>query len=282
MSNKNTIIIALVVLALIIGTGYKAVFGQEDPVPTIDELIQERRASLLAEQAEIDRDNLKVLSACRQQQDKAEKATQALDAINVCYNKMKREDIDIEWAMAKFTNSWTSTASTVAVPERTVGFEHLNWLHKKVCDVQVNSPLCKDRDLFNRLYVITEERIPNKNFFPIMLGITNAESSLGLNFARNNKWGFCNNYNNWWWVKWRKTDDNKSVRDQKIPQSDGCWLYKFDSVEDYWISKTNTLRYGYKGCIDSSTPVRCISFAYVGKRDVAEPSWIRNVSIFLK
>lgn len=96
MNNKNTIIIALVVLALIIGTGYKAVFGQEDPVPTIDELIQERRASLLEEQAEIDRDNLKVLSACRQEQEKAEKATQALNAINVCYNKMKREDIDIE------------------------------------------------------------------------------------------------------------------------------------------------------------------------------------------
>lgn len=95
-TNKNTIIIALIVLALIVGTGYKAVFGQEDPVPSIEELIQERRASLLAEQAEIDRDNLKYLSACREEQSKATKASEALDKINVCYNKFKRSDIDIE------------------------------------------------------------------------------------------------------------------------------------------------------------------------------------------
>ena len=96
MNNKNTVIIALIVLALIIGTGYKAVFGQEDPVPSLEELIQERRASLLAEQAEIDRDNLKYLSACREEQSRATKASEALDKINVCYNKFKRSDIDIE------------------------------------------------------------------------------------------------------------------------------------------------------------------------------------------
>jgi len=118
MNNKNTIIIALVVLAMIIGTGYKAVFGKEDPVPTIDELIQERRASLLAEQAEIDRDNLKYLSACREEQSRATKASEALDKINVCYNKFKRSDIDIEWEMAKFaptTTSWTVTPASSGV-----------------------------------------------------------------------------------------------------------------------------------------------------------------------
>lgn len=116
-TNKNTIIIALIVLALIVGTGYKAVFGQEDPIPSIEELIQERRASLLAEQAEIDRDNLKYLSACREEQTNATKASEALDKINVCYNKFKRADIDIEWEMAKFapTISWTVTPASSGV-----------------------------------------------------------------------------------------------------------------------------------------------------------------------
>lgn len=118
MNNKNTVIIALIVLALIVGTGYKAVFGQEDPVPSLEELIQERRASLLAEQAEIDRDNLKYLSACREEQSKATKASEALDKINVCYNKFKRSDIDIEWEMAKFaptTTSWTVAPASSGV-----------------------------------------------------------------------------------------------------------------------------------------------------------------------
>ena len=113
-TNKNTIIIALIVLALIVGTGYKAVFGQEDPIPSIEELIQERRVSLLAEQAEIDRDNLKFLSACREEQTNATKASEALDKINICYNKFKRADIDIEWEMAKFT-SWTVAPASSGV-----------------------------------------------------------------------------------------------------------------------------------------------------------------------
>lgn len=60
----------------------------------------------------------------------------------------------------------------------------LSNLHKKVCKKQINSPLCKDYELFERLYHITEERLPGKQFFPILLGITNAESSLGLDFAK--------------------------------------------------------------------------------------------------
>jgi hypothetical protein len=38
--------------------------------------------------------------------------------------------------------------------------EKLDILHKKVCDKQINSPLCKDRETFNRLYHLTEARIP--------------------------------------------------------------------------------------------------------------------------
>jgi hypothetical protein len=33
-------------------------------------------------------------------------------------------------------------------------------LHQDVCKKQINSPLCKDRKLFDRLYLLTEERLP--------------------------------------------------------------------------------------------------------------------------
>lgn len=41
--------------------------------------------------------------------------------------------------------------------------------HKKICDKQINSPLCKDKELLARLYRITEDRIPGKNMFPILI-----------------------------------------------------------------------------------------------------------------
>jgi hypothetical protein len=103
-TNKNTFIIAGIVLALIIFIGYRVVSGMEDSIPSIDKLIEERRASLMEEQMEIDRDNLRYLSTCRDMQEKSDKASEALDKINVCYNKFKRVDIDIESEMVKFSS----------------------------------------------------------------------------------------------------------------------------------------------------------------------------------
>lgn len=174
----------------------------------------------------------------------------------------------------------TSKPPSKIVEESKAKFAYAK-LYQDVCKKQINSHLCKDRKLFDRLYQLTEERLPWKNFYPILLGITNAESSLGLNFAKDTIWGTCAGRNNWGWIKWKKTDDGKSVKDQQIPDKFWCYLYKFDSIEDYWISKVNTIRYGYPWCVDSPTPIKCMSYAYVGDRNVAESSWINNVSIFL-
>lgn len=159
--------------------------------------------------------------------------------------------------------------------------EKLSQLHQNVCKKQINSPLCKDRELFDRLYQLTEERLPWKNFYPILLGITNAESSLWLSYAKDRVWWTCAGRNNWWWIKWKINDDGSRQKDQSIPDQYGCYLYKFNSIEEYWISKVNTVRFWYKWCVDHATPIRCMSYAYVGDRNVAEESWIRNVSIFL-
>lgn len=197
--------------------------------------------------------------------------------------------------------TWTGQLTPVSEPpsiSRKSPLEDLiedNWLdvlHEKVCQKQINSALCKDRALFDRLYHLTEERLPNKQFFPILLGITNAESSLGLNFAKDRVGWTCTGRNNWWGVKWKINDDwtreytNKwkfwyAYSKAKPTDDYGCYLFPFDSIEDYWISKVNTFRFYYKGCIDHKTPIWCISWPYVWDRGVHEQSWIVNTSIFL-
>ena len=103
LSTAKQYSLPIAISLVLCGIAYANFSGTEDSVPTLDELIQERRASLLEEQMEVDRDNLKALASCRKSQEKTEKATQALDNINVCYNKLKRADIDIEKEMAKFS-----------------------------------------------------------------------------------------------------------------------------------------------------------------------------------
>lgn len=229
----------------------------------------------------------------RKQNDAFEKAKSELLKARVEYcNDTSTGKIDYDSCgefLNKSLNTGTGKTPQVLPPSKSIKSpledliedNTLDVLHDKVCQKQINSPLCKDRKLFDRLYQLTEERLPWKNFYPILLWITNAESSLGLNFARDRVWWTCTWRNNFWGIKWKKTDDWKSVKDQQIPDQYGCYLYKFNSIEDYWISKVNTMRYGYKGCIDSKTPIRCLSWPYVGDRNIQEQSWINNVSIFL-
>lgn len=167
---------------------------------------------------------------------------------------------------------------------------NLDKLHKIVCKKQINSPLCKDKELFGRLYHITEERLPMKQFYPILIWMTNAESSLWLDYAKDKVWGTCIGRNNWGGAKYMINDNNTRVYKRNLNWFDytyprdqyDCNLFPFESVEEYWKSKVNWIRYWYKGCIDSPTPIKCISFAYVWDRNTAEQSWIDNVSHFLK
>ena len=276
MFNKQSIVYILMALIIIWAFGYMA-YGEES-LPSPKDIALQQRARLLAEQSQIDRDNLKILSYCNEYASGA-KADEKQKASYDCYRTQRISDIDIP---AIESNSWTVSTAKSVLPSwiKSDRTEELERLNKEVCEKNINSPIC-ERETFYRLYKITEERLPWKNFFPILLGITNAESSLGTAYAKNNKGWYCTGYNNFWGIKWKKTDDGKSVRDQKIPDSNGCYLYKFESIDEYWKSKVNTIRYGYKGCVNSTTPIKCMSYAYVGDKNVSEASWVRNVSIFL-
>lgn len=173
-------------------------------------------------------------------------------------------------------------------------WSNMEILYDKICKKQINSPLCKDKDLLGRLYKITEDRLPWKNMFPILIGITNAESSLGTNFANDKVGGKCDGRNNWGGTKYQINDDNSRNYSRALNwfhywplysgsavDEYGCNLYPFESIEEFWVTKVNGMRFGYKSCIESNKPIRCISYAYVGNPKVAEQSWINNVSSFL-
>jgi len=149
-----------------------------------------------------------------------------------------------------------------------------------ICKVNIRgqkSPLCNNRNLYNSWKEIFEKKWLSRK---IAIGIMYAESHIGANYA-----GTCNvSWNNWWGIKWRKTDDWKSIKDQKIPNWWNCWLYKFDSVEDYFNSKANTLL-TYKSCMNRWSNydiLHCISYTYAWNPKVAESSWIRNSMYILQ
>ena len=270
MLNKQSIVYILMTLIIIWAFGYMA-YGEEE-LPTPKEIALQQRARLLAEQEQINKDNFKIRNYCNEYASGAT-ADEMNKSFYDCYRLQKIPNIDIP---SIETNSWTSgTGKTVLPPKE------LDELFNKVCKSKPSSPIC-DRATFDRLYKITEERLPWKNFFPILLGITNAESSLGTAYAKNNKGWYCTGYNNLGGVKYRKGDDGKSIRDQKLPDSNWCYLYKFESIDDYWMSKVNTIRYGYKWCINSKTPVDCIGRYYVQWNGLSKPNWNKNVSIFLQ
>ena len=111
MNYKNIIYIAM---ALVILWAFAYMAYGEDSLPTPKEIALEQRARLLEEQAQIDRDNLKILAYCNEYASWA-KADERQKAQYDCYRTQRIPDIDIPNIE---TNSWTSTASTVAVPER--------------------------------------------------------------------------------------------------------------------------------------------------------------------
>lgn len=189
------------------------------------------------------------------------------------------------------SNTWTGASAISEVPERKVKdgviMEH-------ICAKAPNSPLCGNWELYHKLKKITEERMPEAEYgrvWEILIGISYAESHVGQNYAKDNVWGTCYGRNNWGGGKYKINDDNTRVYTSnkfwgyntttRFTDAFWCNLFPFESIEEYWISKVNGMRYGYKSCFKSQFPIRCVAFQYVWDPRVAEPSWILNVRQFL-
>lgn len=149
-------------------------------------------------------------------------------------------------------------------------------LNALICEKSPFSRLCNNSFLQKKLQYISETRGVD---FWLMVGIAQAESRLGTDFAS----GCDESYYNWGGVKARRLDSGKIIRDYPIPDNNGCWIYKFNSLEDYWISTANIIRYGYldKGCDEEEDTARCISRCYVGGCGSGEEEyWINAVNGF--
>ena len=184
---------------------------------------------------------------------------------------------------------WSRTEASTELAETIVVGEEIEWthadefnriydmsdiyiLHKDICRIVAKSPLCSDFELLKRIDEIAQKRnVPTR----LLIGITYAESHVWIAFNRTE----CKEYHNWSWTKWRKHDDWRVEWFTKHRKADenGCYLFKFQSVEQGFESLANTISIGYKKCENNA---RCISGSYVGSTHVQEQSWINNVARF--
>lgn len=146
-------------------------------------------------------------------------------------------------------------------------------LHEEICQKVPESPLCGDIELLRRIDSIGREKgVPTR----LLIGIMFAESTLNTHFNK----PACAHYNNPYWIKWRKYDTGKVVWYTKTkgkPDENGCWLFRFDSIEQATYSLANTISLWYWKCKNN---VVCISFAYVGNPEVSEKSWVNRIEMW--
>jgi len=132
------------------------------------------------------------------------------------------------------------------------------------------SPLCEDWELYLKLKWISDAVWVE---FWLLVGITYSESHIWANFVGEKCW----DYNNWSWIKWRKYSNWKTDK-PKLPDSNWCWLYKFNKIDDYWESFAYTIKQWYidKDC---KTP-ECISQYYVWSDWKVKDKRSKRVNIF--
>lgn len=170
---------------------------------------------------------------------------------------------------------WTWEDEVLKIVSEPIKDTRIETLHAKICKRTSKSPLCEDIEILRRIDSIAKEKgVPTW----LIIWIMHSESTLATHYNK----PICSTYNNPFWIKWRKYDTGKVVWYTKAkgkPDNNGCWLYKFNSIDEATYSLANTISIGYKGCNNS---VRCLAFAYVGDPNVAEESWIKRVNQFLQ
>lgn len=191
--------------------------------------------------------------------------------------KHEKQASNIYWSWLAFGNyayaGWDEwlTGAIVAQVETWHSKRDLILMDRICWTAKGRSPMCNDWTMYYSGKQIFEDAgVPRG----IALWIMNAESNIWVNYA----WTCNSSWNNRGGIKYRKNADWSVTKDQAIPNN-GCRLYKFDTIEDYFRSKANTLWIWYKACFDGrKEAIKCISRSYVWRPDVAEPSWIKNVA----
>ena len=109
--------------------------------------------------------------------------------------------------------------------------------------------------------------------FWLLVWITYAESHIWANYSSS----ACIDYNNRSWIKRAKHDDGTTTK-TKLPDTNWCWIYKFDTIGNYWNSFANSIKMWYidKDC---KTP-ECISQYRVRSDWAVKDRWSNRVNMF--
>ncbi len=185
------------------------------------------------------------------------------------------ETIQIMPTIVKWEHyEWTWEDEVLKVVSEPLKDTRIETLHAKICKRTSKSPLCEDIEILRRIDTIAKEKwVPTW----LIIWIMHSESTLATHYNK----PACSSYNNPYWIKWRKYDTGKVewyTKSKGKPDNNGCWLYKFNSIDEATYSLANTISIGYASC---NNDVTCLSYKYVGNPDIAEQSWIDRVSQFL-
>ena len=155
---------------------------------------------------------------------------------------------------------------------------------KRICESRNwKSPVCNNRDLYYKLKKISQEVWVN---YWLMLWITNAESNIWSNFAPKQE---CWISNNLAWMKRAKRSDwsnslkfdeqYKTLDNELKKKLEWCYLYYFETIEDFRYSFGYSLKYWYydKNC---KTP-ECISKWRVWVNWLVKENWSKRVRYYM-
>ena len=204
----------------------------------------------------------KETKAIRQEEQRLDWILEEINSLYIANDEYKAKREELEQQQTEIHNSAEQNREQIEILRneyyKTTDDEHVMEL---ICKEVPTSPLCWDYTLLNSLKDIANKRNVS---YKLLLGIMYHESKLWTAFAPSQA---CSKSNNWAGLKARKYDDGSVSEwfDKQPNRIDGCWLYNFETVEEFFESLANTISLGYRKCLDRAEPVSCISAVYVGK-----------------
>ena len=215
----------------------------------------------------------KETKAIRQEEQRLDWILEEINSLYIINDEYKTQWEELEAQQTEIHNSAESNRKQITALRN----EYYKWTDDEhvmelICKEVSNSPLCWDYVLLNKLKDIADKRNVD---YKLLLGIMYHESKLGTARAPTED---CKGSNNWWGVKARKYDDGTvsewfDKQENRIPW---CWLYNFDTVEEFFESLANTIALGYWKCLERKEAVSCICNIYVGKYSQARVDSVRR------
>ena len=215
----------------------------------------------------------KETKAIRQEEQRLDWILEEINSLYIINDEYTKQRNELEQQQTEIHNSAEENRTEITRLRN----EYYKWTDDEhvmelICKEVSNSPLCWNYTLLNKLKEIADKRNVD---YKLLLGIMYHESKLWTAFAPSYE---CSKSNNRAWLKARKYDDGAVSEwfDKQPNRIDGCWLYNFETVEEFFESLANTISLGYWKCLERKEAVSCICNIYVGKYSQARVDSVRR------